>query len=105
MPRIVFDQEAFMAIPGAVIVGERDTRVDASLNMNPKITAQQGENRVERGRRWVSTMIETARQRGMPDHFSFSLAPRCGHSFNRAMKRGGMGEFVFTHLFGATHSS
>jgi pimeloyl-ACP methyl ester carboxylesterase len=103
LPHLLFDLIAFLTIPGSVIVGERDVKPGTALNRNPKIIAQQGEHRRERGERWIQAMIEAAQQAGLPAHFSFDIAPRCGHSFRRAMRRGNLGELAFTRLFNTTH--
>lgn len=102
MPHLVFDLAAFLSIPASVIVGERDVKPGSALNQNPKIIAQQGENRRERGQRWIGAMVEAARQAGVSPRFSFDVVPACGHSFRRAMRRGNLGELTFSKLFDTT---
>lgn len=99
LPHLILDLAEFLRIPGSVIVGERDVKPGTALNTNPRIMVQQGEHRRERGERWVEAMNEAARHAGLPSHFSFDIAPDCGHSFRRAMKCGNMGELAFTKLF------
>jgi pimeloyl-ACP methyl ester carboxylesterase len=99
LPHLLPDLANFLTIPGSVIVGERDVKPGTALNKNPEIIAQQGEHRRERGERWVQAMNQAAEQAGLPAHYSFDIAPDCGHSFRRAMAQGNMGELAFTKLF------
>jgi len=94
-----FDLAAFLSIPATVIVGERDTKPGTSLNQAPRLMEEQGLHRLERGENWVFAMRETALAYGIDPHFDFVIAPRCGHSFRRAMRRGGVGDVVFNQFF------
>jgi len=102
LPHVLLDLSTFLTIPGSVIVGERDVKPGTALNKNPKINAQQGVHRRERGERWIQAMNEAAQQAGLPTHFSFDVAPDCGHRFRRAMRRGNLGELTFSRLFNTT---
>lgn len=99
LPGVTFEPRHFLNVPGSVIVGERDIKVNRALNQSEKINKQQGINRVERGRRWVEAMRSAARESHVATPFGFHVLPRCGHSFSRGMTRCGMGAIVFSNLF------
>jgi len=101
LPDLRFEPREFLKIPGGVVIGERDIKINDALNKSPRITGQQGVNRLERGLRWVEAMRATAAALGLATQYSYSVLPGVGHSFRRAMNRGGMGEVVFRHLFGS----
>ena len=96
---VEFDPMAFLQVPGAVIVGERDIHQGYSLNKSPKIVAQQGRHRLERACRWVAAMNAAAEQYGSGVHYSIFTMPRCNHCFSKSMKRGRMAQRVFQWLF------
>jgi len=100
LPGVTFDLDAALTIPATIVVGERDTKRDAELNVSPRIDRLQGLTRLERGRRWVEAMRKAARARGLATSYAFVELPRSGHSFRRAVRRGGMADVVFTSLFG-----
>lgn len=60
------DWPAFLAIPTTVIVGNRDTRVDAALSADPLITAHQGRNRLRRARIFARAVADHADGLGRP---------------------------------------
>lgn len=95
-----FDAEAFLRVPGWVLVGERDIRRDAALRASDRVLRVQGASRLERGQRWVQAMNATARRLGLSEPLGFETLPRSPHSFRRSMKRGAMGRRVFELLFG-----
>jgi poly(3-hydroxybutyrate) depolymerase len=95
-----FDAQRFLAVPGAVVVGERDVHAGTALRKTGKVDAQQGETRFERGERWVAAMNEAAAAHGMPAHYVFHELSRSPHSFRKSMRRGDMGGWVFERLFG-----
>ena len=84
----------------AVFVGSRDRRRDAALKVSSRLDARQGENRLERGRRWIDTMREAARARGHATRYEFHRLPRCNHSFQRCVERGELSRRVFDFLLG-----
>lgn len=102
LPDFSFDPARFLAVPGGVLVGERDHRQGSALNHSQKISAQEGDNRDERGREWVAAMNAKAHDNGFSTAYFFELMPRCGHSFTRCMKRGNMGHLVFQYFFPAS---
>jgi len=97
---IQIDLPSFVKVPGMVIVGERDNKQDTALNRNARISEEQGAHRLQRGAYWVQQMNDAAIGLGMNADFRFVVAPRCGHSFRRAMRRGGMGDVVVQRFFG-----
>ena len=99
LPGVTFDPKAFLNVPGAVVVGERDAKADKALNQSARITLQQGGDRLERGRRWVSSMRQAALDVGLHTPYLLHVLPDCGHSFQRCMVRAGMGALIFKSLF------
>lgn len=91
----------FLSIPATVLVGERDTHLDAALRKTRKVNGQQGVSRLERGRRWVAAMRQAAQEQGLRATFEFIALPHCGHSFKHCMQRGKMGGLVFDRFFGS----
>jgi pimeloyl-ACP methyl ester carboxylesterase len=92
------DPDAFLRVPACVLVGERDGGRDAELRQSPRIDRQQGETRIERGRRWVEAMTRAARARGLDTPYRFQLLPGADHSFRRCVRRGRMHKAVFEWL-------
>lgn len=95
-----FDAEAFLRVPGWVLVGERDTRRDAALHASARVLRLQGGSRLERGQRWAQAMNAAAAAHGLARAVGFETLPRSPHSFRRSMRRGGMGRRVFELFFG-----
>jgi len=62
----------------------------------------QGRTRIERGRRWLETMIQEVRVKGLSTPYVFHLLPDSPHSFSISMRRGGMGDKTFDFLFSAS---
>ena len=99
------DQPAFrlpdcLPVPVCVIVGGADNVRDVALKQTPRIDRQQGEHRLERGRRWVDAMRTAARAHGLATDYRYQVLPGIGHDFTAAMVEGQMGRLVFDHLFG-----
>lgn len=92
LPGLVFDPERFLRVPGCVLVGDRDINRDPDLNQRPEVDAQQGLNRLERGRRWVAAMQAAAGARGSRTQYTFHALAGCPHSFSQCMTRGGLGD-------------
>lgn len=101
LPDVRFEPRDFLKVPGGVVIGERDIKINEALNKSPRITVQQGANRLERGLRWIEAMRDAAAALGLSTHYSYFILPGVGHSFRRAMTRSGMGDVVFNHLFGS----
>lgn len=96
-----FALDAFLRVPGVVLVGELDRVPDEALRENDRVVRQQGDNRFVRGRNWVAAVGAAARAHGVPPPVHFEALPGSPHSFARSMVNGGMGERVFAHFFGA----
>ncbi len=89
----------FLRVPMTVIVGDRDVERDDALNQSFRIDRQQGENRLQRGQRWVEAMRLAAGRQGFDTHYAMERLPGAVHDFAQAMTVG-LGEVVFAHLFG-----
>jgi poly(3-hydroxybutyrate) depolymerase len=99
LPGVVMEPERFLSVPVSVIVGASDTERTSSLNQEPAIDAQQGTNRVERGRTWLEAMRGSALACGLNTEYRFGTLPGVGHSFAQCMGRGQMGRQIFRFLF------
>lgn len=95
-----FDADAFLQVPGLVLVGERDVHLGTALRTSQRLEGQQGASRFERGRNWSEAMNRAARSRALPAPVSFEALERSPHSFALSMRRGQMGEKVFHYFFG-----
>ena len=102
LPDLDFDPDAFLRVPGCVLVGERDTRRGRSLRTTPPVDAAQGRTRLERAERWAEAMNRAALQRRLPPAVDLHVLPRSGHRFAEVATRGGAPERVFACLFGPT---
>ena len=87
-------------MPSQVVVGERDSNHGEELNQSVKVTMQQGENRIERGRAWINAMRQASEAHGLHTEYVFQTLPQCSHSFRKCMNKGNMGAEVFNFLFG-----
>lgn len=99
LPHLTFNPSDFLRIPACVLVGEFDKQRDTELNQSQKIDRLQGENRIERGQRWIAEMTRQSRQLGLTTPYHFKLIPNSPHSFSLSMLKGGMGEKTFAFLF------
>ncbi|HVB67067.1 MAG TPA: hypothetical protein VNE67_04315 [Acetobacteraceae bacterium] len=100
LPDLHFDPDAFLRVPGCVLVGERDTRRGRSLRTAAPIDAAQGRTRLERAGRWAEAMNRAAVQRRLPPPLDLHVLPRSGHRFAEVATRGGAPGRVFDCLFG-----
>ncbi len=80
----------FLGIPTAVLVGNRDTRVDASVRQAPEITDHQGRNRLRRARIFVRSMNDYAAQHGRTPNAQLLTLPGVSHDFTTAVNDGGL---------------
>ncbi|NMG42395.1 hypothetical protein GPA22_01430 [Aromatoleum toluvorans] len=99
-----FDLNRFLAVPGWVLVGERDVHEGTAMRKTDRVTLDQGESRLERGRRWVEAINAAAAARGQAGPVRFETLARSPHNFRRSMRRGNLGERVFSHLFGSARA-
>ena len=97
---IRFDLKRFLQVPACVLVGQWDIRRDPGLNQAEKIHRQQGTTRLERGKRWIDAMNRAAMAHGTGTPYEFTILPRVGHDFTRAMQNGRLDQRVFSYLFG-----
>ena len=87
LPGVVFNPAAFLRIPTLVAVGDEDAVRDEALNASAKVDRQQGRDRVERARRWLSAMRTAAEGFAFNTRYEFELLPRAGHDFGDCAKR------------------
>lgn len=97
-----FEPEAFLRVPGLVLVGERDAAVGTALRRSGRVSEAQGVTRLARAQRWVESMNATAADLGLPPAVRYEELPRSPHSFGRSMRRGAMGERVVAHVLAHT---
>jgi len=95
-----FEPEAFLRVPILVAVGDADCVRDRSLRQTESVDLQQGRTRVERAKRWVEAMAESARAHGLPPAVRLLEFPGVRHSFVECVEKGRLGEIVFADLFG-----
>lgn len=99
LPDVRFDPEEFLQVPITVIVGDQDTTT-VDLRKSKRVNRQQGENRVERGRNWVSAMQAAARAHHLDPLVTIEPIAGGDHSFTTLMRTGGLGDRVIAALFG-----
>ena len=94
-----FTPEEFLKVPMEVLVGSED--VDSmNLRSTTRVMNQQGPNRVERARRWVAAMQETAAACGLPAVTTYTEVPGITHDFDEFCRKGGLASRVVLSLFG-----
>jgi pimeloyl-ACP methyl ester carboxylesterase len=99
LPGVAFDPERFLRVPVTVIVGEKDTGLDA-VRRNERLDRQQGRNRVQRAREWVATMRVSAEIFGIEPCVRYLEIRGADHSFTDLCERGALPARVFHALFG-----
>lgn len=82
------DLDAFLRLPVALWVGERDTAADALLRSEPALARQQGAHRLERAQRWAAALHAAAGARGLQRPVPVHTVPRAGHDFATCQRRG-----------------
>lgn len=55
---------AFLTVPTTIMIGNRDTGVDATVRQEPVIVTTQGKNRLRRSRTWVKAINDLAAAQG-----------------------------------------
>ena len=93
------DLPAFLRLPVAVWVGERDTQRDAALRSTPQLDAWQGASRMERARRWVQALRAVAQAHALPANAALRIVARSGHDFAQCARRGALAASVVEFLF------
>lgn len=79
---------AFLDIPTTVIVGNRDTRVDATVRQEPAITDHQGRNRLRRAHAFVQAMTQRAAAECRPGRTLLLTLPGMSHDFTQCVVEG-----------------
>lgn len=77
--------DAMLALPIQVMVGEMDTRRDATLRSSPWLDQTQGRNRLERAGAWVGALRAAARDRGIEPRLMLDVLSACGHDFGQCV--------------------
>ena len=98
------DPKKFLHVPMTVMVGEQDV-TDVDLRTTERVTRQQGVNRLERARNWVTAMRSAARVYRMEPRVTLDLLPGGDHTFVTLMQKGGLAERVFKVLYGDAASA
>jgi pimeloyl-ACP methyl ester carboxylesterase len=101
LPDVRFDAEEFLQVPITVIVGDQDVTSE-DLRNSDRVNRQQGANRLERARNWVSAMHAAARAHRLEPLVTFESIPGGDHAFGNLMQEGALGDRVFSALFGAS---
>jgi pimeloyl-ACP methyl ester carboxylesterase len=82
------DLEGFLRVPTMVAVGARDIERDGNLRRDQDLDDLQGENRLERARRWAEARRRAAIERGLPPQTEFITIARAGHRFRDTVRHG-----------------
>lgn len=91
------DLEAFLRLPIALWVGERDDSSDTYLREEPALNSLQGPNRLERARRWAAAVREQAQQRDIEACVSLEVLPHAGHDFLACQRKAGLADLAVAH--------
>lgn len=78
----------FLDIPTTVIVGNRDTRVDASVRQDALITEHQGRNRLRRARSYVRALAAESERSGKSARPRLLTLPGMSHDFSQCVAEG-----------------
>lgn len=82
------EPNAFLRVPVLVAVGSLDVERDESVRTTTAVDQRQGEDRVERARRWVEAMRASARSRSLPARHELVVLEGAGHSFSDCVDTG-----------------
>jgi pimeloyl-ACP methyl ester carboxylesterase len=94
-----FEPKRLLRVPMTVLVGEKDV-THADLRRTKRVNRQQGLNRLERARNWVTAMRAAARLYRLKPRVELELLPGGDHIFATLMQDVGLGERVFNRLYG-----
>jgi pimeloyl-ACP methyl ester carboxylesterase len=89
---------SFLAIPMLVMVGEHDVSRDRGLRKEGRLDRTQGFTRLERAGRWVRSLRQAAADSNVQADITFEVLPRCAHSFDQCVERGGLVDRVASWL-------
>jgi pimeloyl-ACP methyl ester carboxylesterase len=98
LPDVALNPESFLRVPMEVFVGENDLSTK-NLRMTDRVNKQQGENRLDRARNWVSAMQIAGLSYGVEPDITLTVVPETDHSFSRFCRRGALVRRVFKSLF------
>jgi len=84
----------FLDIPTSVIVGNRDTRVDASVRQDDLIVAHQGKNRLRRARCYARALTDLAEATGAPERPKLMVLHGISHDFTQCVHEGNLIEIA-----------
>lgn len=79
-PEVEFRVDELLALPLAVVIGEKDTERDPSLRQDKAIDRWQGHNRLERARQWYQRMRRLAEEKKISNRFELHIVEGVGHS-------------------------
>ena len=100
LPTVRFDAEEFLSVPMTVMVGANDN-TQSGLRRTDRLDREQGTTRIERARRWVEAMKQSAAAHHLESLVSYEEIENCNHSFKQSILRGDLGDRVFRALLGA----
>jgi dienelactone hydrolase len=80
----------FLDIPTAVIVGNRDIRIDASVRQDEIINLRQGRNRLRRARCYTRALRCYAENHGKNSTPTLLTLPGMSHDFHQCVAEGGL---------------
>ena len=80
----------FLDIPTTVIVGNRDTRIDASVRQDEIINLRQGRNRLRRARCYTRALRSYAESQGKDCAPTLLTLPGMSHDFHQCVAEGGL---------------
>ena len=80
----------FLDIPTTVIVGNRDTRIDASVRQDEIINLRQGRNRLRRARCYTRALRCYAESQGKHSAPTLLTLPGVSHDFHQCVTEGGL---------------
>lgn len=101
LPGVQFDSHALLGMPLRVLVGEKDTGRDPSLNRRTAIDRLQGSNRLERARRWVRALEKMAAAQNRASQVELRILPGADHDVLQSADPGLLREWVADWLLQA----
>lgn len=87
----------FLKLEIEVYVGKDDTIVDANTRSGRKIDKQQGRNRLERARNWVTALKSVARELGIQSKIGLHELEGCGHHLKDCIVKGDLVRHLFNN--------
>ena len=87
----------FLRLEIEVYVGKNDTIVDANTRSGRKIDKQQGRNRLQRARNWVTALQSVARELGIQSKIGLHELEGCGHHLKDCIVKGDLVRHLFNN--------